>query len=787
MSKKGFAIKNLNYKQAFSRYPEFWVLLILTLILFPLRQAIAGTGVIQLDQVGTPGELGPIFLASLGLAIFMIPGMALVVILGDDGDWRERLALAFVASLASVGIISQVAAATHTSIDYVLLAYLGLTVALVAGALVRLFLFRLRAEDTPQSDRQPLWMWAILIVMVSIVAVFSLNGRFDSDEIDAAAYVQNILHDPQVMLTEPKLNGDFALSVRYYFATWLTDQALISRITGQDPLDQYRAIHLALALLTLAAFYTFARRTTNRTSAAVLSTIVWALYLIVSNHDSVAGHEVIVRPELDKVIAGFIVVPVGIGMIKTLFDHGRRRDWVWLVVVSIAAMLTHPLAVGLLGLSVAGWGIAELVTQRNRQTLARLALAGLILTMALVPDLVIVLPVGRTTATASTAKGLLSKNLTDTRDPGLAGELRSTLRNERLYVLDNGGYIMSPRLVFQPFFLPAFFALPVFFWQLRRSRGARVLFGMLTVVPLLILFPPTANLLGRLVSPWIFYRLHWPIGLASMVSVGWLLAWLYDRLLNGTLPRIRRSVPRYRLAAAGVVVWLFFMGVNGQYIQTNLGFQNDLKMNQSQNCLWKNDLLRPFQQLAPEPAMVLGDNGVSVCLIGAAPYAGVMEFRTNATVRPFKRLGMESEGWQRLYDWGYFLTTDVVDQRLLQIIDKWKIKFVVVDTSRALDGEMRHMPGMFQPLHTANHQTVYDVLATNQADSAVQANSLLTEFKFSDAAVVFEKLVTANSPDTRYLAQIGLGYAYQQLGRVDDALAVWAQAADSTKEGDPLA
>lgn len=270
-------MKNLGLRRFISRYPEFWILLVVTLVLFPLRQAIAGAGAFQLDQVGTLGEFGPIFLASLGLAIFLIPGMALVVILGYDGDWWERLAVAFVASIASVGIIGQAAAMIHTNIDFVLWAYMVLTVVLVAGALVRLFSSSREADDAPQSDRPPLWMWVILIVMVLIVAVFSLNARFDSDEIDAAAYVQNIRYDAHMMLTEPKLNGNFAISVRYYMDTWLTDQALISRITGQDPLDQYQAIHLALALLMLAAFYTFVRRTTNRRSAAVIGTIVWAL------------------------------------------------------------------------------------------------------------------------------------------------------------------------------------------------------------------------------------------------------------------------------------------------------------------------------------------------------------------------------------------------------------------------------------------------------------------------------------------------------------------------------
>lgn len=778
-------MKILNRRRSILRYPEFWIILILTLVLFPLRQAIAGAGIIEPSQIGTLAMLGPIFLASLGLTIFLIPGMALVVILGDDGDWWERLALAFVASMASVGIFSQIAAVRHTSIEFVLYAYLGLTLVLVAGAIARLFFFPIPVDDTPPSDRPPLWMWAILIAMVAMVIVFSWNARFDPDEIDAAGYVQNILHDPQIMVTEPKFNGDFAISVRYYLDTWLTDQALISRITGQDPLDQYPSIKLSLTLFTLAAFYTFARRITNRKNAAVLSTIAWALYLILSNHDSVAGYEVIVRPDLDKVVAGFIVVPVGIGIVKTLFDHHRRRDWVWLAAASLAAMLTHPIGVALLGLSVAGWGIAELITERSWQTLWRLALAGFILGMTLSPDVAVLVFAGK--KESDTSGVVLAVTLTDTRDPALVGETLTTLALERLWVLDDGTYIMHPRLVFQPYFLPAFIALPILFWLMRRSRGARMLFGMLTVVPLVILFPPTANLIGRLTTPWIFYRLHWPIGLAALVTAGWGLAWLHDRLLTGTLPRIKLSVPGYGLAAAGLLVWLAFMGANAQSIQTNLGYQIDSLMNLRLNCLWTNDLLRPFQQLASEPSMVLGDPLVSTCLVSAAPYAGVMEFRMESTVRPFKHSGMEQEGWNRLSDFTYFETTQVVDQRLLQMIDKWKIKFVVVQTSRTLDSEMRHMPAFFQPLYTAEFETVYKVVSTNQADPTVQANSLLSQFKFSDAAAAFEKLQNSDSSDTRYLAQIGLGYAYQQMGRLDDALAVWGQAADSTKEGDPLA
>lgn len=154
-------MKSLGLRRLISRYPEFWTLLVLTLLLYPLRDVIAGAGVVRLNEVGTLWALSPIFLGSLGLAIFMLPGMALVVILGDEGEWWERLALAFVASIAFVGIFSQLAAILHTSIEFLLWAYLGLTVVLIAGALLRLVRFPPGSKDMGCSDRPPLWMWAI--------------------------------------------------------------------------------------------------------------------------------------------------------------------------------------------------------------------------------------------------------------------------------------------------------------------------------------------------------------------------------------------------------------------------------------------------------------------------------------------------------------------------------------------------------------------------------------------------------------------------------------------------
>lgn len=765
------------------RYPELWILITFSLILFPLRHLIAGTGQVSASELGSITILHPLFLAALGLAIFLIPGLAIVAILGDDGTWWERLPLGFIASLASVGIVSQTAIFLHTNIDFVLRGFLILTGILIAVALVRGLFFSPEPRITDEVGRPPVWMWAILLVMVAIVFVFAFYSPLDGDHPDATAYVQNARFDQHIMVQEPKFNTGFAVSPRFLFDDWLIDQALISRITDQNPVDQFQVLRLLMTLLTLAAFYSFAHRITGRKDYAAIATIAWSLYLITSNRGSVAGYETVVRADLDKVIAGFIILPLTLGILKAIFDFDRRRDWFWLGICALAAMLTHPLAVGLIGLSVAGFGVAELATHRTWGTFRRLALAAGILTAALMPSLIFALFQGVRNPEAV----VNAINLTDTRDPSMSRMLRGALDQERILILGDGSYIMHPRLVFQSFNIPAFLALPLLFLFLRRSRGMRMLFGMLTVVPLVVLISPVADTIGRFTTPWLFYRLHWPISLAAVVTLGWGVGWVYDRVRTGTLPRFQFSLPRYALPVLGVGVWLAIMLVDTSTIRSSFMFLYETQQNVANNsCVWAGDILRPLQQLVPEPGMVLADPSIDVCTIAYAPYAGVMEWRSTNVIRSYIAILQKQVGWDRLFDERYFLNTDVVDARLLQIIQRWNVKVVVKRDDAPLDSELRHLPGMFKLEYTANDMSVYTIRAIDRSNPIIQANSLLQDQKWSEAIQAFETLQSSDDADTRYLAEIGLGKAYQQVGRLDDALRVWQQAAVASQDALPL-
>lgn len=767
---------------SFRRYPELWILLSLDLVLFPLRHSIAGNGQLALSEIGTIAVIQPLFLAVLGLGILLIPGAALVTIFGVEGPWWERLALALVGSLASVGLVSQTAAWLHVNIDFVLWGFCALSGCLVAAALARILFIPAPMPDQEQSSPAPVWMLLILVVMVLIAVVFALNAPLDGDHADALAYIQNIRYDAHMLVEEPKWNAGFPVSPRFYLDTWLIDQAMMARLTGQDPVDQSQVLRLPMLLLTLAALYGFARRVTRQKRAAVIATIIWILYLITSNRGTVAGYETIVRPDLDKVVAGFIILPLTLGIIQTIFDGGRRRDWFWLGVCTLAAMLTHPLAVGLIGLSVAGFGLGELLVHRSKRTVGRLALVASILIVGLLPSLLIVI----VTSTRDT-EAALATTITDTRDPSMSRALRGTLRQERILILDDGSYIMHPRLILQSFYIPALLGLPLLLWLGRRSRGARMLLGILAVISCLVLFPPTAVLLGQFTTPWLLYRVHWSIGMAAIVTLGWGTAWLYNRAEMKNSPHMTVAVRRFALPALFILVWSLAIAFHFPAIRASFMTLYETKYDIARNnCVWLDELLRPFQQLAHEPAMVLADPDVNLCLIAYAPYAQVMEWRTTNIVLWYIAAGERQEGWDRLFDARYFANAEVVDERLLSIISRWKIKYVIKEVGSPLETELRHLPGMFQPLYAAQGRRVYQVISSDPAGAIVKANSLLQERKWPDAIRAFEKLEAADDPNIRYLAMTGLGTAYRQMGRLADAIGTWSEAAATSKDALPL-
>ncbi len=741
-----------------SRYAEFWILLVVTLASLPALRSLA--------------SLSPFWAAILALPLFVLPGSAVVCLLGNDGNWVERLALAFVTSLAVLGIPAQAVIFAHSNIGVYTWIFAVLAIVLVVAATIKNLLAPFDERSQDKTDRTPVWLVVAIVMLAAGLVFFHLNSFMDGDQFDNLGWIQGILHDSHIFVTEPRF-ATSPISPRFLFSAWFVQQAMMSFISKVDPVDLVGPQQIPLILLSLAAMYFLARSITSRRNVAAWVTAVWSFYLFVWNQGgSFAGYEVITRSSLDKVVGSFIVLPVGIGLALDYFNHPRRKTLLWLLFAAVAATLTHPIIGALFGLSLAGFSIVELLLDRRWSTFWRVTIVAAVLMVSLTSSFYLLLY-----QIQHPSEGLIATSLTDTRDPSLYLEIGGAFDRERIFVLDNGSYILHPRLILQPVQILAFLTLPLLFRRMRKSRPERLLFGMLVFVTLLLIFPPTADILGSLVTPSLLYRLHWPISIAAVITVGW-LSW-----------ELLKKLPANRANLAGAAALVALALVGTPQMRWNLTWLHEYQTNLDTNyCVLANPLLRPFQTLLTKNTFVLGDSDVTdFCLIAYAPNAKVVEFHGTNGIRTFIALNKTNEGWQRLFDAEYYHNAEFVDEHLLSILKRWSVGYVIVSLDSPLEPQLRHLPGNFRPVLTAINRRVYQVVSTNSSSPVIQANSALTAGHWSDAINAYDNLLKQSDANTRYLAAIGLGRADLQTGKLDDAITAWQQAIAASPEAQPYA
>src|SRR3712207_4334142 len=79
-------------------------------------------------------------------------------------------------------------------------------------------------------------------------------------------------------------------------------------------------------------------------------------------------------------------------------------------------------------------------------------------------------------------------------------------------------------LLLNPAVLAAYvLGAPFLILRLQKSPAAQLLLATLLLVPVVCFVPPIAGLVGEIIGPWIIPRLAWPIPLAAVLVLGWLL------------------------------------------------------------------------------------------------------------------------------------------------------------------------------------------------------------------------------------------------------------------------
>ena len=432
-------------------------------------------------------------------------------------------------------------------------AYLWVCGAIVVGFLLAavVMAFRPEPEATEESgfavsDRGGI-MWvpfALLVAAMAYIARTTAPSVFGDIWI-YLSWVREYLGADRLASVEPFFGSDVGLS-RAKINGWLLEQAAVSRVSGVDPIDLvFSYLNPALVVMAFLVFFALARILFRSERAALLSGCIYALFFLVHLSQSriAWGGEFVQRLPEDKLVAKFLFLPLALACAYAFLEGGKKRYFFGFAFLCGAVMAVHPIGLAIIGISMAGFAVLHLAAvPRSRDAWVSISAMGLAgVTIIAVPAAIVSL------FSDEPLSSVLADSDINSGDPDvLRNMIFVSPERNRIHELADGSYIMHPSLLLDPVIATAFLiGLPFLLWRLRSSLAARLLLGTLYVTMVVVYVPPITTFLGdNLVLPGQIWRLAWPIQLAAVLTLGWLL-WTGIGYATGWLQRFvpARVVP----------------------------------------------------------------------------------------------------------------------------------------------------------------------------------------------------------------------------------------------------
>ena len=487
------------------------------------------------------------------LVLFLTPGV--VIVRWFFREYFSGIALAPAAFVTSVGLFALLAV-PMLILQVNLATYLwacGITVAvcwLAAGVLT--FRPGQAAGGVEISDRGGvLWVpFAALVAALAFIARITAPSYY-GDVWIYLSWVREYLGGDRLASVEPFFGGEVGLS-RARINGWLLEQAAVARVSGVDPVElTFSYLNPALVVAALLVFYALARILFESERAALLSGCLYSLFFLVHLSQSriAWGGEFVQRLPEDKLVAKFLFLPLALACAFAFVEGGAKRYFVGFTFLCCAVMAVHPIGLAIIGISMAGFAVMHLAAApRSRAAWARISAMGL--------AGVAIVAIPAVLASAFTDEPLSNALADSDINSGDPDVLRNMIfvspERNRIFEFADGSYMMHPSLLLDPMIATAFLVgLPFLLWRVKRSLAARLLFGVMYVTTVIVYVPPITTFLGdNVVLPGQIWRLAWPIQLAAVLTLGWLVwtaigyvtVWLQGlgpaRYLAGVLPAL---------------------------------------------------------------------------------------------------------------------------------------------------------------------------------------------------------------------------------------------------------
>jgi hypothetical protein len=362
---------------------------------------------------------------------------------------------------------------------------------------------------------------------------------------------------------------------------------------------------------------------------------------------------------------------------------------------------------------MAGFGLVHLVVNwRKREAWIRMVSLGAALLSVLVAPVLYLLETGN-----SLVAVLLSADI-NSGDPAVLANMVFVRPGwERVLELGDNYYMVDPARLLHPAILVALLVgLPFLLWRLRNSLAAQLLAGMLLVPTIVCFVPPIATFFGNhIVSPGQLWRLAWPIPLAALLTVGWML-WEMTRYAQIGLNNPEGSHRAARFLPLVLVCALMVMAapasaarVRDVYraaeIPPTLGSRFDPIFG------WMHDHIK-------KPSVVLAPDWVNACIPAYSAQANVVSLRGEQILKHLAALKRRAPGRIEVprgaLDVRRFFSHSSLQEKL-GIIRRHNVDYVMVASRSPLNGLLERQPG-FTAIETPGKS--FSIYAVNPAKLA---------------------------------------------------------------------
>ena len=520
--------------------------------LFSFEAGVALSGLAALAVVG-PFREGfaalPGVAVAAALLLFLIPGLLISRwFLGGYFSGVALVPVGFVLGVGGFALLAVPMLILETGLETYLWAAGALVVASLIAAAAAAFAGWRPGADAARDGGGVMWVpFALLTGALAFVARITAPSVFGDIWI-YLAWVRAYLGPGGLGAGEPFFGGEVGLS-RARINGWLVEQAALSKVSGVDPIDLvFSYLNPVLVVVSLLGFYALARLLLQSERAALFCGCLYALFFLVHLGQSrfTFGGEFLQRLPEDKLATKFLFLPLALAFAVAFLDGGGKRYFACFAFVVCAVVSIHPIGFAIIGLSMAGLAVMHLAANpRDRLSWARtlaMGLAGVVILV--VPAALVPLITGRPLT------DVLADTDINSGDPAvLRNMVFVSPERARIFEFADGSYMMHPSLLLDPVLavglvLGVAFLLP----RAKGSIAAQLLLGTMLVTILAVYAPPVTTFLGdELVLPGQIWRLAWPIPLAVLLALGWLLwealGWVADKTGTEKTGLIGRAVP----------------------------------------------------------------------------------------------------------------------------------------------------------------------------------------------------------------------------------------------------